>query len=591
VPSLPAVEFDVRAIPFSTRGAWLDISPVIGLHEYADDLHLVAHRNGHRNGLTPVLRLLPWRAGAPVDATTTATSSVLTWRDGQGRVEAVFDGPELVRLRGSGLGLRLEDAAPGLTPFSGTYLYLDPATGDHVFTSYETGLRYRVTVLSGQCEAHGAGALGEARRALTVGGDDHEWEIAVEEFRTSRASLEVTATFDEAVAAAEAGFTAYLDRVAPWREDSTPAAALAAYVLWSATVAPEGFLRRESVLMSMHWMDKVWSWDHCFNALALASGEPELALDQFLAPFDHQTDEGALPDSISHSELLYNYVKPPIHGWTFEELRPLLPSLDEPLLVQVRDRLAAWTRFWLDHRRAPGRGLPYYQHGNDSGWDNSTTFDGDRVIESPDLAAFLVVQLDALAELEEQLGDAATAAEWRAESERMLEALMTLWDGEAFVARSAVTGEASSTSSLLNLLPLVLGERLPDDMRAALTRRLGDHLTAWGPATEPPTSPHYDPDGYWRGPIWAPSTVLIENGLRRGGDTDTADDVSARFRGLCETSGFAENFDALTGEGLRDRAYTWTASAYLRLAAEWVHRSATEEVAVTGAASHELRQR
>ena len=157
----------------------------------------------------------------------------------------------------------------------------------------------------------------------------------------------------------------------------------------------------------------------------------------------------------------------------------------------------------------------------------------------------------------------------------MLEALMSLWDGDAFVARSAITGETSTTSSLLNLLPLVLGRRLPDDVRTALTRRLGDHLTEWGPATEPPTSPHYDPDGYWRGPIWAPSTVLIENGLRRGGDTATADEVSARFRRLCETSGFAENFDALTGEGLRDRAYTWTASAYLRLAAQWVRRRET----------------
>ncbi|MDX2716923.1 hypothetical protein PV385_34750, partial [Streptomyces stelliscabiei] len=41
---------------------------------------------------------------------------------------------------------------------------------------------------------------------------------------------------------------------------------------------------------------------------------------------------------------------------------------------------------------------------------------------------------------------------------------------------------------------------------------------------------------------------------------------SARFRTLCETHGFAENFDALTGTGLRDRAYTWTAAAYLLLA-------------------------
>jgi hypothetical protein len=39
-------------------------------------------------------------------------------------------------------------------------------------------------------------------------------------------------------------------------------------------------------------------------------------------------------------------------------------------------------------------------------------------------------------------------------------------------------------------------------------------------------------------------------------------------RGLCERSGFAENFDALTGDGLRDRAYTWTASCYLTFARE-----------------------
>ncbi len=38
-------------------------------------------------------------------------------------------------------------------------------------------------------------------------------------------------------------------------------------------------------------------------------------------------------------------------------------------------------------------------------------------------------------------------------------------------------------------------------------------------------------------------------------------------------SGFAENFDARTGAGLRDRAYTWTAAVYLTLAREHVERS------------------
>ncbi|MEU5669244.1 glycogen debranching protein, partial [Micromonospora sp. NPDC047753] len=59
----------------------------------------------------------------------------------------------------------------------------------------------------------------------------------------------------------------------------------------------------------------------------------------------------------------------------------------------------------------------------------------------------------------------------------------------------------------------------------------------------------------------------VEDGLRRAGQTRIADDISRRFLALCEKSGFAENFDAETGTGLRDRAYTWTASSYLILAA------------------------
>ena len=97
--------------------------------------------------------------------------------------------------------------------------------------------------------------------------------------------------------------------------------------------------------------------------------------------------------------------------------------------------------------------------------------------------------------------------------------------------------------------------------------------SAHGLATEPLDSPHYQSDGYWRGPIWAPSTVLIEDGLRVSGYAELADEVSRRFRLLCEASGFAENFDALSGAGLRDRAYTWTASAYLLLARQAVERA------------------
>jgi glycogen debranching enzyme len=128
------------------------------------------------------------------------------------------------------------------------------------------------------------------------------------------------------------------------------------------------------------------------------------------------------------------------------------------------------------------------------------------------------------------------------------------------------TGELHTGESLLDAIPIVLGSLLPPHVHNALAQRIAKHLTAYGPATETPASPHYTADGYWRGPIWAPSTVLIEHGLRQAGHCALADEVSARFRRLCEAGGFAENFDALAGVGQRDRAYTWTASSYLLLA-------------------------
>ncbi|MEU6598164.1 amylo-alpha-1,6-glucosidase [Streptomyces flaveolus] len=566
--------FSVHDIPFSTRGSWFDISPVVAEKTYADDLHLVSHQNG----MHAVLRLTPLHPGTGdrLKTRVEATPGLLSWIGGGGRIDLVYASPDTVRLRGTGLDIRISAAAQTLTPFSGTYFFQDPAADAHVFTSYETGRRYRVTVLSGTV-AHTAGgqALGSGDRGLvTTAGADGTWEVALEELDASRPPYASSATFEEVEASARSSFADFAEAVAPWRSSATPAAELAAYVLWSATVRPTGLVTRPAVLMSKHWMDKVWSWDHCFNALALAPGCPELALDQFALPFDHQDDSGALPDSVTHSEVLYNFVKPPIHGWAHGHLRRRLPVPPSPAeLAETYDRLERWTTFWLTARRAPGAELAHYQHGNDSGWDNATTFDPERVVVTADLTAFLVLQAHELAELATELRNADLARRWTRVAEDLQAALLDqLWTGERFVARGVGTGDTWSSASLLDLMPIVLGEHLPGHVRGALADHIKAHLTPYGLATELPTSPHYLADGYWRGPIWAPATVLVEDGLRRAGHLRLADDISARFRALCETHGFAENFDALTGTGLRDRAYTWTAGSYLLLAEAHVRR-------------------
>jgi glycogen debranching enzyme len=556
--------FPIQQVPFSYAGSWFDISPVIGERRYAEDLHLVSHRTR----MHPMLRLVPVRDGHRVPVTVEATPAQLTWRDDRGRVDCAYEGADTVRLRGEGLGLRILAASGTLTPFSGTYLYREPADGSHVFTAYETGRRYRVTVLAGAADASGTQELGTADRGLHLP-SGRLWELSIEEYRTARAPYRADTTFEQVAKAAQADFDAFLDAVAPWRGPRTPAAALAAYVLWSATVRPDGFVTRPAVLMSKHWMDKVWSWDHCFNAVALAGGLPELAWHQFRLPFDHQDETGALPDSVTHSEVLHNFVKPPIHGWALRRLRERSPHpAGAAELAETYHQLARWTDFWLAHRTVPGDPLPYYQHGNDSGWDNATTFDPGPVAQTADLAAYLALQAHELARLAAELDRGADAARWSATAGELTDALLRrLWTGERFVSRAPASGRTWPSASLLDLTPVVLGERLPRAVGAALARGIEAHLTGYGLATEHPASPHYEADGYWRGPIWAPATVLIEDGLRRAGHAALADRVSDGFRALCERSGFAENFDAGTGDGLRDRAYTWTASGYLILAA------------------------
>ena len=297
--------------------------------------------------------------------------------------------------------------------------------------------------------------------------------------------------------------------------------------------------------MSKNWMTNIWSWDHCFVALALGQSLPDLAFEQMQAIFEAQDITGRLPDYINDRFAYWAFTKPPVHGWTFARLRQMRSDAYGPeRMEQVVRWLENQAGFWLS---APGLGgLPAYRHGNDAGWDNATCFAEGGPVASPDLATFLILQLDEIAALHRALGHPlqATAASNRANA--LCEALCRdLWTGSAFTARPTQTGNAvQNGNSLLLFLPLLLGVRLPAAMRDTLLTQLltpNRFLTPSGLATEATDSPLYRANGYWRGPIWAPTTALFADAFTRCGRPDLATDLARRYCALCTQNGMAEN--------------------------------------------------
>lgn len=554
----------LEKMPFSTFGSPFSIAMLSGdkAPDGKDGLYLQSYHGARQ----PAIRITPIRNGREcrVEIRRDYTSLNLTDAKG-GSIECCFDGTRTLRVRGRGrLGLRLEHFTWG--PMF--------ATNDRLVSMTINILRrYQIERLAGAFKADGlwTGMTPSGKMcvdAIGAGAKGHgKWEIAVDEYWSTWTPRK-RAGFDDCVAANSRHFEKWLTDAPSAPAHLADTRRNAAYVNWSCVVEPGGFMKRPYMLMSKTWMCNVWSWDHCFNAIALAAGRPDLAWDQLLLMVDHQDEFGAYPDAINDMYITYNYSKPPVHGWATLELLSRNPKAGtRPRLLAMYASLERWTNWWLTYRRFPGQTLPYYLHGNDSGWDNSTMFDEGVPLKGPDLAALLVLQMEAMADIALRLKQPAASARWRRSAGKMLKALMSeLWQGDRFVARLARTGKAVESMSLIPCMPILLGKRLPPAVIDSLAKRIEASLTDYGPATEQTASPKYTPDGYWRGPIWGPSTYLVVCGLESAGRSDLALKIAERYCRLCEKSGFAENFDAITGTPLRDPAYTWTSSVFLLLA-------------------------
>ena len=568
------MELNIARTPYSRRGSYFAISPrgeqknlpaglyLRSVHGYAKPTELLRIEVWHENGA------LPYR----IEADEAAVRMISE----RGTVELCLAATDVLRIRTRGVGFRLSRSQPSWGECA------MPAPGGRwELNSHMQRMRCMFHPLQGSMEVDTEWKNpGMPRFAVTwKPGADGTAEAAIEEFDRGWKPRQITGTFDDDAQRLRAEFAQWVQQTPTVHPayagelDSTRRHA--AYLNWSSIVPPAGNLKRTGMYMSKNVMTGIWSWDNCFNAMSTASMDTDLAWDQFMIPFDHQDADGCLPDVMTDNIQLWAFNKPPIQGWVLRQFEKVPGMLTDARVREIYEPLVRWTNWWFTYRDYDGDGVPQYNHGNDSGWDNATLFDLGLPVESPDLMAFLALQQETLASLAARIGRKTESTQWAERSRRTIDLMVAhSWRGDRFVApRSGDHKVAGDSDCLLNVMPIVLGTRLPVEIRERLVATLKDEgrfLAPTGFATESLRSAQYDPKGYWRGPVWAPTTHIILTGLRDCGETKLTREIALRFCRACAKSGFAENFDAQTGESRNDSAYTWTSSVFLMLAAEWL---------------------
>ena len=563
------MNFDLKKIPFSRYGSYFSISYLSAKGSLEEGIYLRNIRGGD-NDNGAVFKLDVLQDGETVPFTTTGHPTYLQLQTETGNVKFVMSEAGNVHVYGKNAGLRMTMVTQA---YDNAFPHKEDSWQVNIFSKK---IRYMLTPLQGSLKVDAPWDVNRCTHVIAdfVPDDStQEMTAVIEEFITSYEKQTHYADFEECHSKVAKEFEEWQDNVLSVPSEFDKGRQLASYITWSCIVNPEDNLTRPAMYMSKNWMTNIWSWDHCFNAMALVEKNPELAWDQYMIFFDKQDPSGQLPDYMNNQYAYWNCSKPPIHGWTLSWMLKRTDQISKKQLSEVYGPLTKWTNWYLNHRDDNDNGFSEYHHGNDSGWDNSTIFAEGVSVESPDLCAFLVLQMETLAEVAELLDLKEEAIKWQRLADKLLKDMIEhFWIGDRFVAYH-LNQEVETGDSLLLFMPIILGDRLPTEIRSKLVEGLKDEtrfLTENGLATESTSSPYYIPDGYWRGPIWAPSTMLLIDGLANAGEKDFSQNLARRYCAMANENGMAENFDAKTGKGLRDLAFTWTSSVFLILGNEYI---------------------
>lgn len=200
--------------------------------------------------------------------------------------------------------------------------------------------------------------------------------------------------------------------------------------------------------------------------------------------------------------------------------------------------------------------------------------------ESVDLNAYLYAEKGFLKSMAEELGYEADVEKYTKEAKHLQEYINNnMYDEETGFYYDVQTNEDGSIKKLLvnrgkgteGWIPLWAKAATKEQAANVVENMMDENkFNTFVPfPTASKDNDKYDPEKYWRGPVWLDQALYAVEALQNYGYNDKAKDVTIKLfdhaKGLLDDGPIHENYNPETGEGLHTKNFSWSASAFYLL--------------------------
>ena len=347
---------------------------------------------------------------------------------------------------------------------------------------------------------------------------------------------------------------------------------------------------------NFEWFHGFWAWDSWKHAAAISFYDKNLAIAQMRSMFHFQEPNGMVADCVYRDTSIEpnNYLnsKPPLAAWAIWKIYS--NTGDKTVLEEFYPKIKKYHKWWYSERDHDKDGICEFGATDnkleaakwESGMDNAVRFDNSTIVandkpkaysfeqESIDLNSYLYAEKLFLAKIANVLNNPEEKT-WQQESITLKEKIQNqFWDKET---NWFYDTNLSGTNKIKILgcegwIPLWSKVASTEQAKQVAEKMMDEKIfnTYIPLPTLAANESKFNPTGYWRGPVWLDQCVFGIEGLENYNLKVEANTLAYKL--LQNTDGLLqegiairENYQPISGKGLKAQSFSWSAAHILML--------------------------